>query len=87
MKIKEAENHKVRTPARDLNYNKIMSLQKWLDEDYRRELDIIEMSEYLGFEYPVSKRELMKQAYKKIQEIKTLKGEEPLKEYKNGDFI
>jgi len=69
------------------DYKKALELQRWFDTEYVRELMLIEMSEYLGFEYNSSKRALMLLAYSKEQELRKIKGETLLKPYNYSDMI
>ena len=65
----------------------IKELTKWLTEDYRREMDAIERAHYLGYPYPITKRDLMVNAYDVEQKLRRLKGMEPLQEIRFTDFI
>lgn len=65
-----------------IDYNRLEELERWRAIEYPRRLRTINQYKFWGFKPPETRYDLEKEAYEKEQELRKLKGLEPLPELK-----
>jgi len=65
-----------------VNMKRINELEKWFAHEYVSRLNTINRYTYLGLPLPETRYALEMEAYKKENELRALKGQEPLPESK-----
>ena len=71
----------------DKRYKRIVELENWFAKEYIFRLEHIRRCNYFNIPSDETMYALMKEAYEKEQEYRTLIGKKPLKELENEIFI
>lgn len=69
------------------NTNRLKELQRWFDVEYPRRLNTIERYRYLGLTGTETRYDLEMEAYSKENELRLLKGLQPLPDVKITKII
>ena len=67
----------------DIRLKRIRELEKWFSTEYIVRLETIKRHKFFGFKPSENEYDLQLEAYDKEQEIRSLKGLEPLPEIKS----
>jgi hypothetical protein len=85
--MSETELSTSRVTKSNINKNKIRVLEEWFKYDYIYRLTTIQRYNYLGLIPPETRYALELEAYDKENQLRSLKGLEPLPTIKYNSFI
>ena len=71
----------------DVRLKRIKEIETWLKGEYIQRLETIRRYKYLGIKPPESEYSLQVEAYNKEQELRAIKGLDPLPDIKNTFII